>query len=271
MPPILWYGNPLMSSFVSFPRSRKLFCVVAGLTLLLAGCGGGGGGGSSSGSSLTRGLIHEWKFNGNAQDSVGALDGTVVGSPTYGGVAAGKGIVLDGTTTGIDVPIVADTQFQASFTVSAWVKMNALPPDSRLWASILFNGDDRPGDDPYALLVGPGGDLQFQLMGTTNYFAVTGTMPVGQLVLVTGTYDQTAGTMRLYLDGQMVGEHLNDTTLTPVVTLDSSQHAGIGIGNANGFPDGLYNWGLDGTIADVRMYNRALTATEVQSLYKKGV
>lgn len=238
------------------------------LSALLVGCGGGGGHSSSGGVDLTKGLIHEWKFDGNAKDAVGTLDGTVIGSPTYATAAVGQGIVLDGTTTGVDVPIGADTQFQGSFTVSAWVKMNSLPPSDRLWASILFDGDDEPGNDPFALLVGPGGDLQFQLTGD-HYIALAGTMPVGQLVLVTGTYDKAAGAMRLYLNGQLVTEHLNDTTLTPVTGgLDSSQHAGIGIGNANGFPDGIYNWGLNGILDDVRMYDRALSASEVQALYK---
>lgn len=239
--------------------------LVLGAALLVGGCGG-----SSSGDSLNRGLIHRWKFDGDATDSAGALDGTIVGSPTYASAPMGQGIVLDGSTMGVRMPLIADTQFQGSFTVSAWVKMDELPPFSRIWASIVFNGDDRPGADPYALVVGPGGDLQFQINGQSDYVAVIDGMPTGRFVLVTGTYDKAAGTMRLYKDGQLVGERTDVTTLTPVIATDPTQHAGLGIGNANGYPDGIYNWGLKGTIDDVRFYKRALSASEVLRLYRQG-
>lgn len=104
-------------------------------------------------------MIHQWKFAGNANDSVGGLSSTPIGPVTYTTTPIGQGIVFNGSTTGISLPATGDTQFQGSFSVSVWASLKTYT--GTLWSAIIFDGDDRNGLDPYAIQVDPNGALVF--------------------------------------------------------------------------------------------------------------
>lgn len=251
-------------------RARWALPVAIVVVSLQSGCGGGGGGSSSS-DTLQQGLIHWWRFNGHASDSAGNLSTTPIGPVTYTSSPTGKAIVFNGTTTGISLPPQADMQFQKSFTLSAWANLSTYPADSQIWATIIFDGDDRNGLDPYDLQVAPDGTLQFVTSGISDGMHVDGgTFPLHTWVLVTGTYDQAKGLQTLYVNGQQVGQNKQVFDLTPVVPLVENENAGVGIGTNNGFPNSNYNMGWNGAISDLRVYNRALSAAEVQRLFKNG-
>ncbi len=244
------------------------------LGFALVGCGGSSG--NSGGSiALSNGLTHEWKFNGNANDSIGTLNATTVGAVTYAPGIVGQGIVLDGNTMGVNIPLEPDMQFQSSFSLSAWASIAAYPSVQKGASQIIFDGDDRPGLDPYYVSISPYGTLQFEICGAAvpnEGLQVFGgdMVPLNTFVLVSATYDQPSGMMRLYENGQLIGELLADSKLTPVVPLDPTANPGIGIGTNNDFPVSSYNYGWDGEINDVRVYNRALSPAEVQALYTQG-
>lgn len=254
----------------TWPICSALVC--AGLALV--GCGGGGAGSSSS-VSLTNGLIHEWKFDGDATDSVGTLNGTTVGAVTYAKGILGQGIVLDGNTMAVTLPAAADMQFQGSFSLSAWANIFSYPSPSKGASQIIFCGDDRGGLDPYYMSISPYGTLQFEVCGAAvpneGLQVFGGDLPLNTFALISATYDQPSGTMRLYENGKLIGELLGHSDLTPVVPLDPSSNPGIGIGNNNAFPVSSYNYGWNGEIDDVRVYNRALSAAEVLALYNQGI
>jgi len=182
--------------------------------------------------------------------------------------------VFNGTTTGISLPPATDMQFQGSFSLSAWANLYTIPTDSQLGSCIIFDGDDRGGLDPYALQVDSRGHMTFLITGNTDqydYSQLTVAMPLNKMVLVTGTYDQPTGTQRLYFNGGLVGEVLHNKNLTPVVPLDPNSNPGLGIGTTNAFGVSVYNEGWNGEISDLRVYNRALTSTEVTALYNQGL
>src|SRR6185503_2071207 len=82
-----------------------------------------------------------------------------------------------------------------------------------------------------------------------------GKMRPGEWQLVVGTYNGTTGT--LYVDGVAVG---SDTFAAPgTVTLPV--YTGLGA-------TGSFGW--KGRIDEVQIWNRALTATEVRTLYDAG-
>ena len=123
-------------------------------------------------------------------------------------------------------------------------------------------------------MVLPGGNLQFGLVGASQPnggIAIWGTMPLNKFVCVVATYDQPTGAMRLYENGVLMSENLHNSTLTPVVPLDPAFSPGVGIGTSNSFPDGYVNYGFNGAIDDLRVYNRALTTSEVLALYRQGL
>ncbi|MDR3688283.1 MAG: LamG domain-containing protein [Fimbriimonas sp.] len=243
---------------------------VAGvICVVLIGCGGGGA--NTSHNSLSTGLIHWWKFDGNANDSVGALSTNPIGPVSYISTNGGQAIVFNGTTTGINLPEATDMQFQASYSISAWGKLYSYVDPSELWSTIIFCGDDRNGLDPFFVQVDPSGTLQFATTGATAALGINATsqFPLNKWVMVTGTYDRAAGIESLYVNGKLDIEALQVPNLTPVVPLDPAQSPGIGIGTNNNFPNDFYNMGWNGAIADLRVYDRALSATEVQALYNQ--
>ena len=226
---------------------------------------------SSRQGSLTNGLIHWWKFNGNGMDSAGDLDLNPIGPIDYVPAVMGSGIDMDGVDTGIAIPDMKDLQFQNSFSISAWAYLRSYPADGKMWSSIIFSGDDRPGLDPYALQVNPSGKMAFLTTGLEdNLSEIQTPFPLKKFVLVTGTYDKQTGTQRLYIDGSMVGQFTEKYKLTPVCALVANEHGGIGIGTNNGFPKSRYNFGWNGIINDLRIYDRSLSAGEIITLYKMG-
>ena len=254
--------------------TRRTLCKMAftgALLSTLIGCGGGGS--SSSQIALQTGLIHWWKFNGDASDSAGSLSTTPIGPVSYASTVGGQAIVFNGTTTGINLPAAADMQFQASFSISAWAKLTAYVDPSEIWSTIIFCGDDRNGLDPYDLQVDSNGTLQFLLTSPTQAMATNGTaqFPLNKWVFVTGTYNKAAGAQCLYVNGKIDCANYQIPNLTPVVPLDPTQNPGIGIGTNNNFPNDGYNMGWNGSIADLRVYSRALSAAEVQALYNQTV
>jgi hypothetical protein len=248
-----------------------LFGLVAGAVSI--GCGGGSGSGGGGiiqpTNPLSQGLVHEWKLNGNANDSVGDLSTAPIGPVSYTASPIGTAMVFNGSSTGINLSPVLDMQFQQSFTLSAWAYLKSYPTSGQIWSSIIFEGDDRQGLDPYGLLVAPDGTLHFLTTSTAAAGAISAAQnfPLNTWVFVTGTYDKTAGLQTIYVDGVLSGQNKNVTNLTPVVPLDPSQYPGIGIGTGNEFLHSSYHFGWNGALADVRAYNRALSSSEVMQLY----
>ena len=243
------------------------------LCISMVGCGGGSGGVSAA-STLNMGLIHEWKFDGDPNDSIGTLNGTAVGPVTYVKGMIGQAIVLNGSTTGVNVPAAPDMQFQKSFSITAWASLFSYPDPSQGASSIIFDGDDRNGLDPYTLMVLPSGNLQFSVDGAAQPnggIDIWGKMPLNKFVCIAATYDQKSGALRLYKNGILTGENLFNSALTPVVPLDPASNPGVGIGTNNSFPNSYVNYGFNGAINDLRVYNRALTRSEVQALYREGL
>ncbi len=220
---------------------------------------------------LNAGLIHRWQFDGNCFDSVGNLSTKPVGPVGYTEVGSGKGIVFDGSTTGMVLPPEKDMQFQASFSISVWANLFARPSASHMWSAIIFDGDDRPGLDPYALQADPNGKIQFLITGAGGASTLDAPIPLNTFVYLTATYNKQTGIQSFYENGKLVNQATGVPNLTPVVGLDGNQNPGIGIGTNNAFPKSSYHFGWNGILSDLRIYNRALTPAEALELFHRGV
>src|SRR5689334_23033537 len=67
-------------------------------------------------------VIHEWQGNGNANDSVGTNNGSLVGDTTFTTGVSGQAFSLDGNGDDVEVPDDPSHYFSGSFTVDAWEK-----------------------------------------------------------------------------------------------------------------------------------------------------
>jgi len=97
--------------------------------------------------------------------------------------------------------------------------------------------------------------------GTNNQrVASNTTLSSGNWYYLTGTWKPSSSTLKIYIDG---AEDANATTANNSPDTTSTQNS---IGNLNGGNSGSKY--VDGKMADVRIYNRTLTPSEIQYLYQ---
>ena len=89
-----------------------------------------------------------------------------------------------------------------------------------------------------------------------------GALTPNQWEFIAGTYDEPSGTVSLYLNGR---DHSGGTFTGPVL-YDTTSTGGLYLSSDGGATPPY----LDGDIDDVRVYDRALSASEVQYLYNMG-
>lgn len=210
------------------------------------------------GDCTTAGLLGWWKFNGDATDaSSGNLSGTIIGTASYGtGVNGYQALSFDGTSNYVRLPTFT-ADFSSGVTVSAWMNPSTAANQSRL---VDLGGGGNNNIIVYRQLTTQ--NLNFELwIGTTKVCVVTapGIIVNGAWHLYTVTED-TLDNVTFYVDGSQVaaGRCYNEPA--------SATRTGSYIGKSNWTGDSLYQ----GSMQDVRLYNRALSTGEVSALYSAG-
>lgn len=213
--------------------------------------------------AVTKGLVAWYPLDGNASDlSMNANNGTVIGSTSYTPGKFGQALVLDGTTNYLTAPSIQAIQIGASdWTLSAWVKLSSSSGNYQ----IIDKRQSSPGQR-YEMYIGNGflnAHLCDNCSGATNV-AVTGTKNVADNAfhLVTASFNRS-GNLTTYIDGiQDATTSLAALQGDAIINSPSSLYIGaVALTNAGKFP---------GVIDDVRMYNRALSASEAALLYQSS-
>jgi len=213
----------------------------------IAGARSGGGGIISP--SLGLGLIGRFEFDGNLDDITGQIKpGTpVAGTPIYG--ADRKGL----------------RNSAISFNEKYGVIMNDVPLDSNMSISFWMKYDMTPGDY-FITFVDGSHSFAFQHRDKNKFqggywnFTTPAFMISKPLV---NTWHQMAATrdnntFKFYIDGKFVG---STPILTPGVSPATISQYLLGF---------CYNAGYKywkGSLDDLRIYNRVISATEVQALF----
>jgi fibronectin type 3 domain-containing protein len=171
---------------------------------------------------------------------------TAVGAAWTTGYFGGA-VSLNGTSSEVDPPALG-TFYQAGFTFEAWV----LKQSTKVDAGIVGTWVGNQGGGAMLWIDHLTGDYRLALGTTLSNYVDSGRTPnVGQWQFVAGTYDGTTAT--IYVDGTQAA------SATFTGSLGSSNTWRIG---AYGSPAGGF---FDGKIDNVRIYNRALSAAEIQS------
>ncbi|MCH7573898.1 MAG: fibronectin type III domain-containing protein [Candidatus Marinimicrobia bacterium] len=210
-------------------------------------------------SATPVGLVAYYPFNGNANDeSANSNDGTVTGATLtadrYGDASSAYG--FDGVDDYVEISD-SETLNPNQIALETWFKTDLLGN-----RQTIITKDFTDGSEPfyqYHLEIRTTGTLYFSLSidGTRRFIDEAFSITTGRWYHAVGTYD--GNTIRLYLNGE---EFSTPTVISG--TLDSySTNLLIG----KNLHQGLY---FDGTIDDIRIYNRALTATEIRTLYLEG-
>jgi hypothetical protein len=185
--------------------------------------------------------------------------GTVGFSPDHGSPAAtGGSAVFDGTGGYLSAgaPIVDTTK---SFSVAEWVKINATPAGQ--WqTTVVQQGTTAEG---FVLDYNPSANRWAFSRANTDTAnapgsgALSSAAPaVGQWTHLVGVYDSSAGTVALYVNGVLQ----NSATYTSA--MPSSGPFVVGRGWYNGAACNPFL----GSVSDVQLYQRALSATDVSTL-----
>ncbi|MFJ7911160.1 LamG domain-containing protein [Kitasatospora sp. NPDC096204] len=167
-----------------------------------------------------------------------------------------RSLRLDGTNQYDSVPLTVPTD--QSFTVSAWVQLDKKPDASY---SVVTEGGSRVSG--FYLKVNPDGKPLFGMprgdSETVGWDTADGTVALTEKsgwTHLTGEYDAAAGVIRLYVNGVKVA------TTPHTVTWKATGELNIGRGMWAGQPGDH----LPGRIADVRIWQRALSDVEASNV-----
>ncbi|TFH39276.1 MAG: hypothetical protein E4G94_11185 [ANME-2 cluster archaeon] len=94
-------------------------CVIIILTLI----------GTATGAVTRTGLVAEWHFDGNAEDSSGNGNDGIIFGATFVDGKVGKALSFDGRSY-IDIPKSSSLDINRNaVSISLWVKLNAVPSE----------------------------------------------------------------------------------------------------------------------------------------------
>ncbi len=205
------------------------------------------------------GLVGHWKLaetsGTTAADSSGnALNGAHTNGPSIGqaGPYPGAGqyaASFDGSNDYVNGAVATVYSFADGFSIATWVKLDAYLN----LAAMLQNGSTT---DSCQLAISGTGQVRLSgrsAAGLQTHITTT-TLPRGRWKHVVGTYD--GSTFKVYIDGQLDSSASNAFMVT----------AGAGNLTLAASLEGSDQY-LDGSLQDVRLYNRALVAEEVSEIY----
>ena len=201
------------------------------------------------------GLVGYWQLNGNAKDSSGYhVDGTIYGATatTDRFEVANGAMNFNGSNQWIYCGNVASLNVSgAVITISAWVKANSFSGWGRIVSKL---GNESGFWNGYAMLVASNSVL-LQIYNTSfgNEAVVAYTMPLHEFHQVTYVYNSV--NKKLYVDGSYIGQ---TSSTAAVGTTTSNLNIGRGGDNTQYF---------NGSIDEVKIFSRALSASEILAMY----
>jgi len=219
-------------------------------SIKVSAMGGAGGG-------LPSGLVALWSGEGDGNDSVGGNNGVLHGDVSFAPGKVGQAFAFNGINAYVEVPSSANLKFSDAFTVEAWVNFNTHIGSSS--ATIAAKGQDTESvmdwmmgirSDHLEMAVNAGGSWQGG--------DCVGTLTPGVWYHVAMTYDGSS--FRGYVNGVL--DHTFPVSGTVRAT-DYSLRIGA-YAPVNGTQSKCF---FPGQVDELAIYNRALSADEIQDTY----
>lgn len=208
--------------------------------------------------ALTDNLVAYWKLDessGDAADATGNGYTLTNTSTTYSAAKINNGADFDGTNSKLSRTI--SNNLSGSFTISAWVKIDVTGADHLIAVSEVSSYSN------YWLFFGINGSQKLYANlydGTNNpYIVTTTTFSTGTWYHVVFIRDTAADNIRIYINGSSAASAVTDTT-TSVPT-----YGDFNLGKRTYFASKL-----DGSLDEVGIWSRALSAGEISQLYNSG-
>ena len=198
-------------------------------------------------------LVGAWGFDeasgATVQDASGTGNaGTISGATRTASGRFGGALTFDGVNDWVTVPDAASLRLSGAMTLEAWVYPTAA---GGAWRTAIMK--ERGSDLSYALYATDGANhpAGFVYAGASKDATASSALPVNTWTHLTATYDRT--TLRLYVNGAQVATRAATSAIT-------SSTGALRFGG-----NGVWGEWFTGRIDEVRVYNRALTASEVAS------
>jgi hypothetical protein len=231
---------------------------------------------TSQNNKVTTGLVGMWSFNGPDISGTTVFDrgsggnnGMLVGSPALTIGKVGQAIDLNGSAQRVYVGSPVNLDNISTFTYSIWAKAEGEHNNGYGPLITKANGStERKIFQFYQYNPGSNmGKVGMKIVASTtnaSSVAVTGTYRWNEWAFWAATYDDGGDRIaRIYKNGSEVTYETQQAAVGPL-TSDASEYFVIG-GMA---PAGFYSF--NGVLDEVRIYNRVLTASEIQRLYNMG-
>jgi hypothetical protein len=180
-------------------------------------------------------LVHDVSGNGN--------NGTISGATWTTSGKYGKALNFNGTNARVNINNATSLQLRSGMTLEAWVYRTSV---SSAWRDVIYKGNDNyylEGSSPNSSRPAIGGTFGGNLYGTSPLTANT-------WAHLAATYN--GATMRLYVNGVQVASRAQ----TGVIATSTNP---LQIGG-----DSIYGQYFAGRIDEVRIYNQALSAAQIQ-------
>ncbi len=213
------------------------------------------------------GLVGWWAGEGNALDSTGTNNGEAEGGLAFASGEVGRALVFNGVDADVRVPPSDSLDVGAGdgFTVAAWINPADVAAEQPLveWNNGSF-GVNFWLSGPLPAGGGPGSlwaDLKDVALQPHPIFSTGGLVVPNAWQHVALTYSKTSGVAALYLNGNAV-QRAAIGLVRPMTTGD----LWFGL---RPYDDGA-GTRFAGKMDEIRLYARALMASEIQSLCRAG-
>jgi formylglycine-generating enzyme required for sulfatase activity len=198
-------------------------------------------------------LVAYWKLDGDATDSAGSNHGTIYGATPATGQIDGA-LSFDGLDDYVEIPYDPDLGLADKISIAAWIKIG----DIGKLSPVISKGTGPSGTINYELYVY--GPLNFHFWVPGWHRAVSEKKITDiEWHHVAATYDRTE--ICLYIDGI-----LDSCTSETTAMVNNNEDIYLGAK--------MSSWPFDylnGLLDEVAVYNQALSAEEIKSLYNAGL
>lgn len=202
-------------------------------------------------------IISWWRLNGNATDSIGSNNGTVVNATLTTGQNGQSDGAYQFNGSNATINFGNSTAFnQRNLTMSVWARPSSVSAINMfLGKEMQYKYRITGGGVASSLLTRAGSGSAWDV----NYSSATGAIPVNAWSHIVYTIDSDRNIARTYVNGALVASSPMGGPITAF--------------NANslyaGSTQGANEW-FNGALDDIRFYNRPLGAAEVKGLYSAG-
>ena len=218
------------------------------------------------------GLVGSWSFNETsgtiAYDLSGfGNHGTMYSSSTPTYLISNQALNIDGVDDYVDCGNDPSLNITGAVTVSSWVK--SVKNNASLFQGIIGKGNLNGPE--YGYILTKGIDNRFYFQVSLGSYARSDKSTYSDLEYTDDAWHHLVGVLLpdgshyLYVDGVQQSAHSGTGTFRPAA---SNIRLVIGTAYGDSPLNTNYNEKFKGLIDDVRIYNRALSAAEIQAIYE---